>query len=208
MRIINPAVLDHIAAGEPINLDLGAGLKGRQDCFTLDHKELPGVDIVADLNEPLDGLPDNCVGELYTRHTLEHIDRLLPLLAEMHRISRADGKIEITVPHFSNPYFYSDPTHVRFFGLYSMYYFVNPEDQPASRRVPPYYTETRFFLDNIWIDFYQRSLWDRIAAPLFSRVVNHSLGWQDFYERRLCPFFHAWQITYRMRPNKSAPEST
>jgi hypothetical protein len=30
--------------------------------------------------------------------------------------------IEIIVPHFSNPHYYSDPTHVRFFGLYTMSY--------------------------------------------------------------------------------------
>ena len=68
--------------------------------------------------------------EIYSRHPLEHVRNFLPLMAELHRVTRPGGRIEIIVPHFSNPYGYSDPTHVRHFGLYTFFYFADEEDQP------------------------------------------------------------------------------
>lgn len=94
---------------------------------------LPGVDIQADLNEPLDLLPDGSVEAVHCRHLLEHIDRLLHLLDELHRVVRPGGEIDIRVPHFSNPYGYSDPTHVRFFGLYSFFTFPRRSTSRTAR---------------------------------------------------------------------------
>jgi hypothetical protein len=54
-----------------------------------------GVDIVADLNEPLDLLPENCAEHVFSSHALEHVDKLLPLLAEIHRITRHNPAAEV-----------------------------------------------------------------------------------------------------------------
>jgi len=137
MRIINPKVQDAIDSGQGLRLNLGCGLRRRDGFFGIDHVQLPDTDILADLNEPLSRLPDGSVAEIYTRHTLEHVRELLPLMAEIHRVCRPDARIEIVVPHFSNPYFYSDPTHVRHFGLYTFFYFADEEDQPQ-RKVPAF----------------------------------------------------------------------
>src|SRR5256885_7931217 len=59
------------------------------------------------------------------------VQQLVPLLAELHRVARAAARLEFIVPHFSNPRYYSDPTHIRFFGLYTFYYFCDDADQPA-----------------------------------------------------------------------------
>ncbi len=201
MKIINPQVERALALG-PIKLDLGAGRGKREGFFAVDHLPLEGVDILADLNEPLSLLPDNCCGHVYSRHVLEHVNALLPLMEEIHRITRPDGTVEIIVPHFSNVYGYSDPTHVRFFGLYSMYYFVDHEHQPAHRKLPAFYTEAKFIVQSVSIRFYRCGLIDRILAPAVSRLVNLNILTQDFYERRLSPWFHAWEIRYLMKPVK------
>src|SRR5262249_45053991 len=137
MKIHNEAVNADLRAGKGLRLNLGSGQTSLPGFYNVDQFGLPGVDIQADLNEPLSALPDNCVDEVYCRHGIEHISRFLELLAELHRVSRPDARIEIIVPHFSNPYGYSDPTHVRFFGLYSFYYFCDEADQPR-RKVPSF----------------------------------------------------------------------
>lgn len=202
MKILNPQVSRDLDEGKPIRLDLGSGGPGRPGFYAVDHLELPGVDIIADLNQPFNLLPDNSVSHIYSRHALEHVDRLLPLMSELHRLTKAQGQIEIIVPHFSNVYGFSDPTHVRFFGLYSMYYFVAHENQPSIRKVPSFYTGARFRIDRLDIDFYRSGMIDKLIAPLLGRLINRSIHLQDFYERRLSGLFHAWQIRYVMRPEK------
>src|SRR5690349_7078200 len=117
MKIVNPVVQAEIAAGRPVRINLGCGPRPRDGYYGLDWLELPGVDVVADLNQPLDLLPDNSVEAIYTHHVFEHIEKFTELLQEIHRVVIPGGRVEVVVPHFSNPYGYSDPTHVRFFGL-------------------------------------------------------------------------------------------
>ena len=202
MRIINAVAKEDIEQGSPVRLNLGAGLTKRANFYSVDHLELDGVDIVADLNKPLDMLPDNSVEYIYSRHTLEHINELLPLFRELYRITKPGGTIEIIVPHYTNPYYYSDPTHVRFFGLNTMFYFVDPEKQPVKRKVPTFYSDVRFEVESVEIEFYRLSLFDRLFVPFFSRLVNKNIAWQDFYERRLAGLYHAWQLRYVMHPDK------
>jgi len=201
MRIVNAAVLDDLRAGRGLRLNLGSGPRNRDGFYNLDVAALDNVDIVADLNRPLEALPDDCAVEVVSRHTLEHIENLLLLLAELHRIVRRDGRIAITVPHFSNPDAWSDPTHVRQFGLFSMYYFCDPEDQPG-RQVPTHYVPTRFFVDRVRINFFRRGVIDAVLGRLVRAAVNLSFTTQHAYERRFCWLWPAEEITYVMRPKK------
>ncbi len=202
MKVVNPKLESDIAEGKAIKLDLGCGQTPHKGCYSVDHIEMDGVDLVADLNESLDLLPDDCVEYLYSRHAFEHVVNFLPLMREIHRITKPGAKIEVIVPHFSNVYGHSDPTHVRFFGLYSMHYFVSPENQSQKRKVPAFYTDVRFRLKKIKIEFYRDSLFERLFVPVFSRLVNYSLATQTFYERRLACFFHASQIRYCLEIDK------
>jgi predicted SAM-dependent methyltransferase len=201
VRFLNPQVSRDLLEQKPLKLNLGAGGASAPGFYGIDVAEQPGVDIVADLNEPLDLLPDDCAEFVRSRHTLEHVVELTGLLREIRRITRRDGRIEIIVPHFTNTYAYSDPTHVRFFGIYSMNYFVDRSRQ-RRRKVPNYTPDVRFHVDSIRIAFYRRGVWDRLTGPFMTWFVNLSFGTQEYYERRLSSFFHAWEIRYRMRPDK------
>lgn len=202
MKIVNPKLSQEILEKRPIKIDLGCGVNARKGFYAVDHLDMDGIDIVADLNQPLHLLPDNCCEHIYSRHSLEHVKEFIPLMREIHRIARPGATIEIIVPHFSNVYGYSDPTHVRLFGLYSMYYFVSQQYQPKVRKVPDFYTKIRFRMKSLSIQFYDCSLLDKIFAPIFTRFVNFNESTQDFYERRLAFIFHAWQIRYLMEPEK------
>jgi hypothetical protein len=203
MQILNPAVQDELKAGRKLRLNLGCGMRRLPGFYNVDHIELPGVDILANLEEPFGDLPDDSVEAIYCRHTLEHVNRLLPLLGEIHRVTHADGQIEVIVPHFSNPYAYSDPTHVRFFGLYSFYYFSDPQDQPR-RKVPSFYVPERFRVEHVHFNLMRTSVGDKLVRSVLQPLINRSIGWLDWYERRLCRLWPADDIHWRLRPVKAA----
>jgi SAM-dependent methyltransferase len=202
VRIVNPKVQDDLAARRPIRLNLGVGRRSRDGYYGVDWIEMPTVDVVADLNEPLTELPDNSVEAIYTHHTFEHVVNFLPLLKEIHRVVIPDGRVEIVVPHFSNPYGYSDPTHVRFFGLYSFYYFADEADQPR-RKVPAFYLPERFAVESIDVTLMPTMLLFKPVRRMMTKVVNSSMWLLDWYERSWCRHFPADSIRYVLRVKKS-----
>jgi SAM-dependent methyltransferase len=202
LRIVNPKVRDDLAAGRLIRLNLGVGRRPRDGYYGLDWIEMSGVDVVADLNEPFTELPDNSVEAIYTHHTLEHVVNLLPLLKEVHRVVVPGGRVEVVVPHFSNPYGYSDPTHVRFFGLYSFYYFADEADQPR-RKVPAFYLPERFAVESVDITLMPTLLLFKPVRRLATRLVNSSIWLLDWYERSWCRHFPADSMRYVLRVKKT-----
>jgi SAM-dependent methyltransferase len=201
MRFLNPDVLREIRAGRGLRLDLGSGDRPHAGFYSLDRLALPGIDIQADLNEPFAELPDDSVAEIFSRHALEHVTRLPELIAEIHRVTRPGGRIEIIVPHFSNPYGYSDPTHVRFFGLYSFFYFCDPQDQPR-RKVPAFYAAERFQVESVKFRLMRQSVGEKVVRAVLEPLINCRLAALDWYERRLCRFLPANQIQFVLRPKK------
>lgn len=201
MKFLNPNLMRDLERNLPVKLNLGTGHRPKDGFYSVDLVEMDGIDVVADLNDGLPDLPDNSVDEIMTQHTLEHVQNFMPLMRELHRVVRPGGKITITVPHFSNVFGFSDPTHVRFFGLYTMYYFVDTNDQPK-RKLPVFYTDVRFEIESIFINFYREGIFDKFVGKAMSVLVNRSIAAQHFYEHRLAYLYHADEITYVMRPVK------
>ena len=127
----------------PLALELGCGQKAHPGRVGIDRLELPGVDIVADLEQGLPFLPDNSVDSVHTESFLEHVQQLDHLMGEIWRVLKPKGRLHLFVPHFSNPFFYSDYTHQRFFGLYSFEYFSKSQGR-YHRRVPDFYHSFSF----------------------------------------------------------------
>ena len=205
MEIKNKDINIDIKNKKLLKLNLGSGPKNlnyKKNYYSVDHLDLNGVDIISDLNKPFNLLPDNCTQSIYSSHVFEHIENLDNLLNEIHRITIPKGNIEIIVPHFSNPYYYSDPTHTRFFGLYSMYYYVDQKDQPKIRKVPDFYSKNKFIVNKIQYDFFSRDFFDRLINPLLFWLVNKNIYSQDFYERHFSGIISARQIHYFMTPVK------
>ena len=187
-----------INRGEPVIIELGCGKKKKPGRIGVDKVDLPEVDIVADIEDSLSFLPDDSVDEIHCRSVLEHIDNFENVIKEIVRVLKRSGRAHIFVPHFSNPYYYSDFTHVRFFGLYTFYYFVDAKYQ-LNRKVPHFYTDVRMRVLSQKLKF--RSSF-KILNPLKSlvgRFINlHSLI-QEYYEENLCYLFpcHGIEIVFR-----------
>ena len=169
-------------------IELGCGQKKKDDRITVDIVDLPHVDIVADIEDGLLFLPDDSVDEIHCRSVLEHINNFENLLREMLRVLKKDGMAHIFVPHFSNPYYYSDYTHKRHFGLYSFYYFVEPKDQ-LQRKVPCFYTDIRIDIISQKLIFRSPFWFSKQIKKIVSCFVNSHKSIMEFYELHLCYLF-------------------
>lgn len=110
-------------------LNLGCGRDVRSGWTNLDAVPLPGVDVVANLEDcattPLP-FPDDTFHELLLSHVIEHIDATLPLMEECWRVARPGALAIVRVPHGASDNAWEDPTHVRPYFLGSFNYFSQP----------------------------------------------------------------------------------
>jgi SAM-dependent methyltransferase len=194
----------------PVVVELGCGDKAKSFSedgrIGIDLVDLENVDIVANLEDGLAFLPDASVDKLYARSLFEHINNFDRLLTEVIRVLKSDGICQLLVPHFSNPYHYSDPTHVRFFGLYSFLYYSQSEKLQFKRQVPTFYTESRLEIISLKLRFRSpfkgRKWWKRLHEKIF----NLNPWMQEFYEENLCYLFPCYGITIEFRPDRSLPQ--
>ncbi|MBM3302016.1 MAG: class I SAM-dependent methyltransferase [Deltaproteobacteria bacterium] len=84
-----------------------------------------GVDKAWNLEETPLPWPDNFFDLVNASHVLEHIQNLIPLMKELHRILVPSGILTVYVPHFSCRAAIADPTHVRQFTPETFYHFVH-----------------------------------------------------------------------------------
>lgn len=130
-----------------IILDIGCGKEKHLEATGIDASDLPGVDIVANIN---DGIPirDNLVDLIYLHHILEHVDDIIKTIEELYRITNSRGLLDIKCPHFSCGYVaWGDPTHKRTFTTQTLNYF-NPE---IAHRA--YYSKAKFKVLSVKLNF-------------------------------------------------------
>ena len=190
-----------INSQNPVVIELGCGKKKREGRITVDQIDLPNVDIVADIENGLPFLPDNSVDEIHCRSVLEHIENFENLMREITRVLKKNGKANIFVPHFSNPYYYSDYTHKRFFGLYTFYYFVEAKNQ-LKRKVPNFYTDIRINIVSLHLVFRSPFWVSRKLKKIFGFLVNYHRSLTEFYEQHLCYIFPCHGIEIVFTPSK------
>ncbi len=112
-----------------IRLNVGCGRNIIDGWINLDVMPLPGIDIVADLEDcaatPLP-FENESVDEFLLSHVIEHIHHPLPLMQELWRIAKPEAKMVIRVPHGGSDDAWEDPTHVRAYFTNSFGYYSQP----------------------------------------------------------------------------------
>lgn len=104
-------------------IDIGCGPNKQYPwSIGIDRIELPGVDVVTDLEAPLP-LAGNTIDHVVAVHCLEHVQNLLGLMNEIHRVLRPGGVLHLIAPHWQCVNAVADPTHVRFFDRQTIKYF-------------------------------------------------------------------------------------
>lgn len=108
----------------PRILNVGCGTTLIPGAVNLDMNDL--ADVKFNLEDcdvlPLP-FPDNYFESLQASHVLEHINNILPLMQELHRVAKPDAHFWVRVPYGSNSIAFEDPTHVRQFFPKSFKYF-------------------------------------------------------------------------------------
>lgn len=127
-------------------IDIGCGTRKLKDAVGVDAIPLPGVDVVHDLRQRPYPFPSNYADEIRLSHVLEHMPDPIATLEEVWRISKPGGRIHIRVPHYSGPYAWKDPTHVRCFTTESFDYFGS--------NAYSYYTHARFRVRSIRLKYF------------------------------------------------------
>jgi SAM-dependent methyltransferase len=190
-------IISEFSKRSKIILELGCGPSKRiAEAISIDILNIPEVDIVADLSKGFPFIPDNCVDEIYSFHFMEHLPDLELFMRESLRILKPGGKIAGTVPHFSNPYFYSDYTHKNFFGLYTFCYFS--KNQPFKRKVPVFYSEIDLEIRKINLIFKSPFLIRKVFRVIWGKIVNSCRFMLEFYEGSMTGLIPVYEIEFEL----------
>ncbi|SRR5216683_1473524 len=173
-------------------LNLGCGLKHFPDAVNLDVTSDTQPDVVHDLNCHPWPFPDNRFKEILLYDVIEHLDDIVKTVEEIYRVCRPGGTAKITVPHFSCPNAFTDPTHRHYFGWYSFDYFTGEHDHN-------YYTRARFRTRTRKLFFYP-SLFNKIVWRLANRFPAA-------YEQRWAWMFPGWFLFFEFEAIKDSSEA-
>jgi len=96
-------------------LNIGCGRASKDGYINLDSTELPGVDIIQDLNKYPWPFKDDAFEEVYCDNILEHLDNIIAPMEEIFRVLQKGGRVIIKVPIYPSIWAMADPTHKIFF---------------------------------------------------------------------------------------------
>ena len=177
-------------------LDVGCGNNKLAGAIGIDRVALPGVEVVHDLNSFPYPFDSNSFDEIRLIHVIEHLDSIMGVMEEVHRLVRLGGRVTIVTPHYSDFQSWNDPTHKWHLTTFSFRYF-EPEWESS------YYSSARFKIESIHIDM------ARIWRPLgVEALLNLSLrrdslrSLRKFWEGYLSFLLRAGAMTFVLKPIK------
>jgi ubiquinone/menaquinone biosynthesis C-methylase UbiE len=182
-----------------VTIELGCGpMKRYAGSIGVDMLDTEAADVVGDAMEILRAFPAGSARLVTSSHFLEHVPEAGEMLDAMSRLLRQDGEIEIIVPHFSHPYFHSDPTHLNRlgFGLYTMSYYAR--DPHFARKVPGYVRRENLVLRSVDLRFKaSRPFYVRYAIKrVIGAIFNSCRYMQELWEESFCYLFPCYEIRY------------
>jgi SAM-dependent methyltransferase len=174
-------------------LDVGCGPAKQTGSIGIDQFDLPGVDIVCNLNEVWP-LPDSSFDSVVFRHSIVHLRSLEAALREARRVCRLGGTIEIISPHFSSDNAFTDPTMNFSTGYRTMdYYCAN------GSMIYGYYGQIGLRIRTQKIHLYRaelKTIRHRLVACLFWPLDGLANVFPRFYEKFLCFVLRANEVRF------------
>ncbi len=174
----------------PKILELGCGRNKHPGAVGIDQIALPGVDVVHDLNQCPFPFENDTFDEIYAIHIIEHLDSILAVMEEIHRISRSNAKVVIITPHHSDAMSWQDPTHKWHLNSYSFSYFE------ASYHTN-YYTRARFRIRSKHVEL--ASIWKRLGIQSLVNLDNRFPALRflrKLWEQHFCYIVRGKQLTF------------
>lgn len=106
-----------------VNINLGCGNNPLPGFINTDFYNKKHADKVFDLDKELPFEAESC-DLIYSDNVFEHLDNFLGVIDRCHQCLKHRGHLVIKVPYFKSKHAFVDPTHVRFFTIQSLDYFV------------------------------------------------------------------------------------
>ncbi len=160
-------------------LHIGPGKKVLAGATTIDMLDLPGVDVVHNLDISPWPFADNTFDLIFAHSVFEHLDDQIAIMKEMKRILKPKGRIVIAVPYFRCPDAFTDSTHRHFFTTRSMDYYI--EGKTLSQYE---YSNARFTLRGFWFG------WPQVSHNPLVRVFKWFIArYPKFYDSHLSLLF-------------------
>jgi SAM-dependent methyltransferase len=91
-------------------LNLGCGEQYEEGAVNVDFYA-SRVDVRHDLDSIPYPFADNTFDEIRCYNVIEHLERIIPVMEELHRIGKPNCRLIIRVPHFRSACLYEDLTH-------------------------------------------------------------------------------------------------
>jgi SAM-dependent methyltransferase len=190
MAVLTPDEIAGLSANLRI-LEIGCGpVKRCPTSVTLDINPDSCADVVHDLNCFPYPFADSEFDIVIAEHVLEHLRDLIKVVEELHRITRAGGRLYVEVPHFSSNDHFTDPTHLHAFGFRSFDYFVPTE--PLARFK---YSRAQFHKHQVVVTPIRGGFLQRILTKVLIRNYEK-------WERRYAFVLPAERINFELEPIK------
>lgn len=139
---------------------LGCGKSKLNGALGVDMLDIPGVDVIHDLDFYPWPLKDTSVDIFFVHSVLEHLSSLPDFFEEVWRVGKNGTRVIIAVPYFRSVDAFVDPTHKHFFATHSLDYFL---DIPGSSLARYNYTPHKFMKIGFWYG------WPRASKNVFVR---------------------------------------
>lgn len=115
--------------GSRMKLNLGCGPALMEGFVNLDIYPWPGVDVIADLDQPWP-FEDSSAEFIIAAHVFEHLNNPVGFMQEAWRVLRPatrkepGGVLQVCVPYYKHANAFSDPTHKRFCTEHEFDYWI------------------------------------------------------------------------------------
>jgi ubiquinone/menaquinone biosynthesis C-methylase UbiE len=120
---------------DTMKLDMGCGTNKVPGAIGVDRNRDTSADVICDVERTIP-FRDDSFAEIHCRQLVEHVDDLVALMEEIHRVGRKGAKVIVEAPFYASMGAYSDPTHRRFITEHTFDYFTGSTCS--------FYTRSRF----------------------------------------------------------------
>jgi SAM-dependent methyltransferase len=107
-----------------LRVDLGCGRTKADGFIGLDRFQMPGVDLIGDLDAALP-FQSNSVDLIYASHSLEHVRDLSFTIREIYRVLRHGGQLCVVAPYSEQKLNIANPYHLVTFNEHTPRFWTN-----------------------------------------------------------------------------------
>jgi len=170
-------------------LDLGCGNRKREGAVGVDINTKTNPDIVHDLNKLPYPFQTSTFEEIYMDNVIEHLEDVIKVVEELHRIGAPNGLVKIDVPYFRAHWAFIDPTHKHFFTTQSFSYF---DPKHVHSKLFPY-SNAAFSVEKV---VFNEKIQTRGFRGLMKRFANR---YPNFYEHYIGALFPMDELSFYLR---------